>query len=276
MKLDIHLVEEPADYWAVEEISKAAWGLDDYREVIPAHLMITFQQNGGLLLGAWLDGKLVGFSIGFIGLTGDGTATNGRVKFCSEQLGVLPAYQSYNIGYRLKLAQREHLLARGINHATWTYDPLETKNGNLNLHKLGAVCNTYYINLYGTAAGINAGLPTDRFQVDWWLDSPQVSGRLQGAFPNTLDDLRDAGVPIINPAQGVPHPHPAGAIIPPGHGHLLMQVPASIRTLKQEDPELALAWRLHTRDLFISLFAQGYKTTDLLYTPEACYYLLEN
>lgn len=275
MKLDIHLVEEPADYWAVEEISKAAWGLDEYREVIPAHLMITFQQNGGLLLGAWLDGKLVGFSIGFIGLTGDGTATNGRVKFCSEQLGVLPEYQSYNIGYRLKLAQREHLLARGINHATWTYDPLETKNGKLNLHKLGAVCNTYYINLYGTAAGINAGLPTDRFQVDWWLDSQHVTSRLPGTTPNTLDNLRDAGVPIINPAQGIPHPHPAGAIIPPGHTHLLMQVPASIRALKREDPELALAWRLHTRELFISLFAQGYKATDLLYTPEACYYLLE-
>jgi predicted GNAT superfamily acetyltransferase len=275
MKLDIRLVEEPADYWAVEEISKAAWSLDDYREVIPAHLMITFQQNGGLLLGAWLDGKLVGFSIGFIGLTADGTVTNGRVKFCSEQLGVLPEYQSYNIGYRLKLAQREHLLARGIDHATWTYDPLETKNGNLNLHKLGAVCHTYYINLYGTAAGINAGLPTDRFQVDWWLDSQHVTSRLQGTAANTLDNLRDEGVPIINPAQGIPHPRPGGAIIPPGHTRLLMQVPASIRTLKQEDPELALAWRLHTRDLFISLFTEGYKATDLLHTPDTCYYLLE-
>ncbi|MBX3057403.1 MAG: hypothetical protein KF770_13125 [Anaerolineae bacterium] len=271
MQLDIRLIEEPADYWAVEDISKAAWGLDDYHEVIPAHLMITFQQNGGLLLGAWLDGKLVGFSVGFIGLTGDG-----RVKFCSEQLGVLPEYQSYNIGYRMKLAQREHLLARGINHTTWTYDPLETKNGNLNLHKLGAVCNTYYVNLYGTAAGINAGLPTDRFQVDWWLDSQNVNGRLQGTMVNTLDNLRDSGVPVINPAQGIPHPRPGGAIIPPRHDRLLMQVPASIRALKQEDPELALAWRLHTRDLFVSLFTQGYKTTDLLYTPEACYYLLEN
>lgn len=283
MKLDIRLVEEPADYWTVEDISKAAWGLNDYREVIPAHLMITFQQNGGLLLGAWLDGKLVGFSVGFIGLTADGSATNGRVKFCSEQLGVLPEYQSYSIGYRLKLAQRDHLLARGIDHATWTYDPLETQNGNLNLHKLGAVCNTYYINLYGTAAGINAGLPTDRFQVDWWLDSRHVTSRLPGTATspalstsvNTLDDLRDEGVPVINPAQGIPHPRPGGAIIPPGHPRLLMQVPASIRALKREDPELALAWRLHTRDLFISLFAEGYKTTDLLYTPDSCYYLLE-
>lgn len=274
MQLDIRLIEEPADYWAVEEISRAAWGLDDYHEVIPAHLMITFQQNGGLLLGAWLDGKLVGFSIGFIGLTEDGTATNGRVKFCSEQLGVLPEYQSHNIGYRMKLAQREHLLARGIDHATWTYDPLETKNGNLNLHKLGAVCNTYYVNLYGTAAGINAGLPTDRFQVDWWLDSQHVTNRLQGISPNSLDGLRDEGLPVINPAQGVPHPRPAGAIIPPGHSRLLMQVPASIRILKRDDPELALAWRLHTRDLFVSLFAQGYQATDMLHTTDACYYLL--
>jgi predicted GNAT superfamily acetyltransferase len=196
-ELTIQLVTNPADYWAVEEVSKAAWGLDDYREVIPAHLMIIFQKTGGLLLGAWLAGKLVGFSVGFIGLTADG-----RVKFCSEQLGVLPEYQSLNIGHKMKLAQRDHMLARGIEHITWTFDPLETKNGNLNLHKLGAVCNTYFVNLYGsTAAGINAGLPTDRFQVDWWLNSQHVTDRLADTQPNTLTSLQAEGVMIVNPVE---------------------------------------------------------------------------
>jgi predicted GNAT superfamily acetyltransferase len=266
MEVDIRLVEEPADYWAVEDISKAAWGLEDYREVIPAHLMITFQQNGGLLLGAWLDGKLVGFSVGFIGLTADG-----QVKFCSEQLGVLPEYQSLNIGHQMKLAQRDHMLARGIGHITWTYDPLETKNGNLNLHKLGAVCNTYFVNLYGTAAGINAGLPTDRFQVDWWLNSAHVTERLMAGSPNSLARLQAEGVPIVNAAN---EGRPLKSITPFSGNRLLMQVPASIRALKQANPELALAWRLHTRELFMALFAQGYKATDLFYTPAACYYLL--
>lgn len=267
MELHIHLIEESADYWAVEDISRQAWGLSDYREVIPAHLMITFQQNGGLLLGAWLDGRLVGFSLGFIGLAADG-----RVKFCSEQLGVLPEYQSLNIGHKLKLAQREHLLARGIEHATWTYDPLETKNGNLNLHKLGAVCNTYFVNVYGAAAGINAGLPTDRFQVDWWPASQHVAERLAGGRPHTLAGLQTEGVPVVNATAGA---RPSANVAPLVGSRLLLQVPAAIRTLKQTEAELALAWRLHTRELFMALFAQGYVATDLLHTAAACYYLLE-
>lgn len=275
MTLEIKLVTEPADYWTVEDISKVAWGLPDHHEVIPAHLMITFQQNGGLLLGAWLDGQLVGFSVGFIGLTADGPAANGRVKFCSEQLGVLPQYQSANIGYQLKLAQREHLLARGIDHATWTFDPLETKNGNLNLHKLGAVCNTYFVNLYGTAAGINAGLPTDRFQIDWWLDSQHVSGRLQTGSPLTFSALQADGVPVVNPAHGESWLRPAAEVAAFDGRRLMVQVPASIRALKAADPELALAWRLHTRHLFTALFSQGYSATDLLYTQASCYYVVE-
>jgi predicted GNAT superfamily acetyltransferase len=270
MELNIRLVEEQKDYWAVEEISKAAWSLADFREVIPAHLMITFQQNGGLLLGAWLDGKLVGFSVSFVGLTSDG-----RVKLCSEQLGILPEYQSLNIGYQLKLAQRNHILARGIDHITWTFDPLETKNGNLNMHKLGVVCNTYLINIYGTAAGINAGLPTDRFQVDWWLDSQHVSNRLTAGSPNTLAGLLAEGVPVVNTAVGDPFPRPPEHVLPFDGRPALLQLPVSIRALKQADMPLALAWRMHTRELFLNAFAQGYAASDLLFTPESCYYLLE-
>ena len=145
------------------------------------------------MLGAFLDKKMIGFSIGFIGLTADG-----QMKFCSEQLGVLPAYQSQNIGYRLKMAQREIMLARQIDHITWTFDPLETKNGNLNLHKLGCRCRTYLLNVYGAGQGINAGLPTDRFLVDWWLKDPDVSSRLSGNYSLTLAELRQGGVPVLN------------------------------------------------------------------------------
>lgn len=46
----------------------------------------------------------------------------------------------------------------------WTYDPLETVNGYLNLSKLGGVCTQYIENCYGEMPDIlNAGLPSDRF-----------------------------------------------------------------------------------------------------------------
>lgn len=82
---------------------------------------------------------------------------------------VLPAYQGLGIGERLKWAQRDAVLAQGIDLITWTYDPLESANAYLNLRKLGAVCNTYLRNVYGNLTDtLNNGLATDRFQVDWW------------------------------------------------------------------------------------------------------------
>lgn len=268
--IDIHLISDRETYDVVEEISKAAWHLDNYREVIPSHLMITFQQNGGLVLGAYLIEELVGFSLSFIGLTDDG-----RVKLCSEQLGVLPQYQNHNIGYRLKLAQRQEMMARGINHITWTFDPLETKNGKLNLNKLGAVSNTYLLNVYGKIAGINAGIPTDRFQVDWWLDTPHVTTRLQSGSTNKLNDLLANGATILNPIIEADNPAPSQQKTPIEGSQLLLQVPANFQRLKQNNLELGKTWRQHTRDLFTAVFQQGYLTTDLLFAGTTCYYLLE-
>lgn len=267
MTLQIRPIETQAEYLAVERVTKETWALADYREVVPAHLMITFQQNGGLLLGAWVDGQLVGFSLSFVGLTADG-----RVKMCSEQLGVLPSYQNLQVGYQLKLAQRHHLQARGMALATWTYDPLESRNAKLNIHKLGAVCNSYFVNLYGEADGINAGLPTDRFQVDWWVGSQHVARQIAGDGPVTLAALQATAVPVINPAEAG---RPTDKVSHATSERLLVEVPSNIRAIKQQDPSLALAWRLHTRALFMRLFAEGYWVVDLLQAGEVCYYLLQ-
>ena len=150
------------------------WDLPDV-EVVPLHVLITAAKNGGLLLGAFDGETLAGFVFGFPGLTPDG-----KLKHCSHMAGVHPAYRDRGLGYSLKLAQRLHVLAQGIDLITWTFDPLETRNATLNFHKLGAICNTYLPNLYGEMHnGLNAGLPSDRFQVDWWIASERVAQRLQ-------------------------------------------------------------------------------------------------
>ena len=70
----------------------------------------------------------------------------------------------------MKTYQREHVLRQGLDLITWTYNPLLARNAQLNIAKLGAVCTTYLPNLYGPMRdGLNAGLPSDRFQVDWWI-----------------------------------------------------------------------------------------------------------
>ncbi len=79
---------------------------------------------------------------------------------------------------------------QGLSHITWTYDPLLSRNAQLNIAKLGAVCNTYLQAEYGTLRdGLNAGLPSDRFQVDWWLRSRRVERRLSRRSRADLEPL---------------------------------------------------------------------------------------
>ena len=82
--------------------------------------------------------------------------------------GVLPAWQGQGLGLALKLAQRQAILEQGLTDwVTWTYDPLQRTNAVFNIHRLGAVCNTYKANWYGEMRdGLNAGTPSDRCQVD--------------------------------------------------------------------------------------------------------------
>jgi predicted GNAT superfamily acetyltransferase len=259
--ITIRPVTQLADYYALEPLQRTIWDLPTGEEILPAHLLITFQDNGGLVLGAWHNDDLIGLCVGFLGSTPEG-----QIKFCSEIMGVLPAYRSQHVGYWLKCAQREHVLARGIRQITWTYDPLQTRNANLNLHKLGAVCRTFFPNLYGDIGGINAGLPTDRFQVDWWLDSPNVLARLAGAPTPTVAELLAQGVPVLHPLESAERPYTP---------QFLLQIPADFPTLKQTNLALAQAWRTHSSAHFQSAFAAGYSATDLLRDADACYYLIE-
>ena len=52
------------------------------------------------------------------------------------------------LGTRLKLYQRELLLAAGVGEVRWTYDPLEARNANLNLNHLGVEVAEYVEDMY--------------------------------------------------------------------------------------------------------------------------------
>lgn len=246
---------------AVEQLQRDAWGVPDI-DVVPLHMLITPPRHGGLLLGAFDGQRLAGFVFGFLGLTADG-----RLKHCSHMAGVHPDYRSQGVGYALKLAQREHVLAQGIDLVTWTFDPLETRNAQLNFHKLGAVCNTYIRNLYGAMRGaINAGLPSDRFEVDWWIGSERVVRRLQaGSTPNGASTSVSPSAVLIR--CGIPGP--------PEAAQILIEVPANFQAIKAADMDLALHWRMATRQLFEDAFAQGYVAVDLVRTNNTLAYVLK-
>lgn len=271
MPLEIRRIQSHDEYRAVEQLQREVWALEE-AEIVPDHLLLTAQKNGGLVLGAFDGDRLAGFAFGFPGLT-----SAGRLKHCSHMTGVAPAYQGRGLGYRLKLAQREHVLAQGLDLITWTYDPLESRNAWLNLHKLGATCQTYLSDLYGVMRdGLNTGLASDRFQVDWRIAGQHVAERLEGSWrPPKLAELQDGGAVLLNeePA-GQPWQIP-NTTQPLAGPRLLIRIPADFQVLKKAGMALALGWRQHTRELFEAAFAAGYVATDFLVDGQNSFYLLE-
>ncbi|MCB8980395.1 MAG: hypothetical protein H6657_23540 [Ardenticatenaceae bacterium] len=260
------------DYQQTRQIHMAAWGVDA-SETIPPLSMHAFQHNGGILLGAYDGEQMVGYCLGTLGTV----ETPGRIdqiaaarlKLFSVIMGILPAYQGQSIGTQLKLAQREAALRLGIRMITWTYDPLESRNGRLNIGKLGAICNRYYREFHGPMAGRNAGLASDRFEVEWWVTSNRVEGRVaQQRRPLSLDAMRGAGAVVVNEAT-----FDDGLLIPPldfarsDKNLLLVEIPADIQALKAADLALARQWRQHTRQLFEHYFAANFAVTDFVFQP---------
>jgi predicted GNAT superfamily acetyltransferase len=249
---------------------------------------LTVAKNGGVALGAFAQDQLVGFVFGFLGTGehryGPEAPAAVKLKHCSHQMGVRPEWQSKGVGYALKVAQREAVRSQALRLITWTYDPLESKNANLNISKLGAVCHTYYRDLYGELRdGLNRGFPTDRFQVDWWIDSNRVETRLtRNRPPLTLKHYLFARTAIINEAaidaRGLPVcPQP----VDPGAStaeRFLVEFPADFQAIRRIDPDLALAWRLHLRSICEDAFKHGYSVIDYIYepgSPARSYYLMQ-
>jgi predicted GNAT superfamily acetyltransferase len=274
----IRRLAQTDEFHAAEDAQQVIWSMVGDRDVVPAHLLITAQKNGGLVLGAFdEEGAMVGFLFGFLGQTEDG-----RLKHCSHMMGVHPDWRNQGLGYALKCAQRDYVLRQGLDLITWTYDPLEGANAHLNMGKLGAIGRTYRRDVYGRMRDeLNVGLPTDRFQVEWWIQSERVRAWLAtGGEFRSLDEARAAGAIQINRAEPtqhrahlpesseafgkVPLPAPAGWDGLPDANRLLVEVPPSIQAIKRADPALALAWRLHTRAIFETCFAAGYAAVDFL------------
>jgi predicted GNAT superfamily acetyltransferase len=273
---DIKILESPEDMALVEDLQRAVWHGSE-ADVVPAHMLITAAHNGGVVIGALAQNQLIGFVFGFPGL--EFTPDGPRPKHCSHMMGVHSAHRDSGVGFALKRAQWQMVRHQGLDHITWTYDPLLSRNAYLNLTKLGAVCNTYRRSEYGDMRdGLNAGLPSDRFQVDWWINTRRVERRLgkRARRPLKLDHFSQAE---LQPFYTL-HPQAAGLPHPPDHvspleGKLaLAEIPSDFEALKTADFSLARHWRLFTREVFETAFAAGYIVTDFVFDQHRSFYVL--
>jgi predicted GNAT superfamily acetyltransferase len=261
--ISIRALKDAAEFHQCEELQRRVWGMEDI-SVVPLHLLLTAQKNGGLVLGAFDEqGTMAGFVFGFLGMT-----EQGQVKHCSHMAGVLPQYQGQRIGYLLKLAQREHVLAQGLDLATWTYDPLEGSNASLNIGKLGVICRTYLRDVYGdTGIQLHLGLSTDRFEVEWWVRSQRAKERLESCHGKlTLDKALDMGAEKANrtglDGRGLLRSERNDRA--PGAKTILVEIPADFQAIKSADMGLAREWRAQTREIFEDCFSAGYVATEFI------------
>jgi predicted GNAT superfamily acetyltransferase len=271
----IRLLETPEDMAAAEALQRLIW-LDSETDVIPTHMLMAVVHNGGLGVGAFVGDELVGFAFGFPGVvqTQDGPL----LKHHSHILGVHPAWSGKGIGFAVKRAQWQMVRRQGIDRVTWTYDPLLSRNAHLNIARLGAVCNTYLRSEYGNMRdGLNAGLPSDRFQVDWWLNSQRVVGRLSRRVRPalTLEHYRAAGADLLEAHRGRDSSlSPPSSLSQLEGALLLVEIPPDFMAMKAADLPLARDWRFYGREVFETAFAGGYLVTDLIYESGHSHYLL--
>lgn len=282
MSITIRRAKTIEDCQAVEELVMLCWGRDPL-DAVPSHMTMALVKYGGNVMLA-LDGdKPIGFCLGFDGKAHSG----GPWKHHSHMAAVHPDYQDKGIGAKLKLAQRDAILANGLNHITWTFDPLETRNARLNMNKLGGVACTYLRDVYGERFDkLAAGLPTDRFVVDWWIDSSWVQSVVTG---KRYKHLKGKGERLIqhllgqNMGLNSAESKQSNQLYPSqinddrlGQPALVVQVPKDIQKLKKQDMALAMAWRQHTRELFELAFAHDYTAVELAIGKDRCCYLLSH
>lgn len=242
-------------------IEEEVWGSETVGRVDVAHLERAVA-DGGILIGAFYAARPVGFVFSYrIDIDGRGVQH-------SHLLAVLPPFRGRGLGTRLKLAQRKAARTQGDVLIVWTFDPLESVNGNLNMNRLGASARRYLVDFYGeTGSPLHAGLRTDRLLTEWTVESP----------PDQAADGPGAGEPAS------PHP-PSPTIAVRWRDDTLPEpvaldrwcqgdtiavpVPPSIQELKRRDPALARTWRRRTAESFIHYFQFGYAVCGFQVSPD--------
>ena len=264
-EIEIRLCKTWDECLQCEQLQVRVWNMPDYRDVVPASFLVTAIKNGGILAGAFQGDEMVGFAFGVLGWHYTGATR--RLKHLSHMLGVLPHVREKNVGANLKWKQRAAALEQGLDLMTWTYDPLQSVNARLNLMRLGAIARYYIRDAYGEMTdALNAGIASDRFQVEWLLQNERVTARASGYSPapnyvNAVDVYEVAWT-----AQGFPKI--AGERDMDAQ-FARVEIPSDLNALKANDIALAAEWRARTRETFERAFARGLAATDVVREHDA-------
>ena len=226
--MEIRQVRSIEEYDACVRLQREVFGLPDL-EISPRRHLIVSEQAGGWTLGAFADGKLVGFVHHLAAVH------ENEIFGYSHMMAVAAEFQNQGVGTRLKWAQRERALREGRTFIKWTFEPVRARNAHFNLNRLGAVVKAYAVNFYGTDYATNPterasgplGLDSDRLFASWELRSPRV---------DALADGREYSV---------------------GQPEVTIEIPTDFSALLKSNPEAAKQESLRIREEFLRAFSAG-------------------
>jgi len=237
--IEIRALTTHQEFEEAVRLQQEIWGFEEI-ELLPLRLFVVATKVGGQAFGAFDGKRMIGFCLAIPGLK-----AGGKSYLHSHMLGVLPDYRDAHVGRRMKLAQREEALGRGIDLVEWTFDPLEIKNAYFNMERLGAIVRRYVLNQYGTTTShLHGGLPTDRCIAEWWIGSPRAKAIVAGQkFERNPVEMRIA-------------------------------IPADIAEIRTTDPKRAREIQHRASEEFRAGFDRGLAVIGFEKSPEAGTYLL--
>ncbi|HLV12769.1 MAG TPA: GNAT family N-acetyltransferase [Trueperaceae bacterium] len=205
-EVELREISAMAELRPLEAMQREVWGVEDV-EVVPASAMRAAVHAGGMVVGAYSGGDVVGFAFGFVA-TPHGRGMQG-VGLHSHMAAVLPEFRGAGVGRRLKRFQASWCAARGLRWISWTFDPLRRENARFNLAVLGARCYEYLHDFYGPMPGtLGGGIESDRLLAVWDVTAQarQEAGAGDGGprAPGRTDregDLDEQAVWLLPPGE---------------------------------------------------------------------------
>jgi chorismate synthase len=268
--LRLHALATLDQFRQVERLEGEIWGPVD---LVPLPILAVSVRRGAVLIGAFEGDRLVGFVYSFPALRpskdhaphGDsgGAPSPPSPSHWSHMLGVHPDCRGAGLGRDLKLAQRNQVLALGLDLIEWTYDPLQALNAHLNFAKLGVIAEEYAENVYGESPSpLHGGLPTDRLVCQWWIRRPHVARRIQPVGKTLVShDVADA--PVVNDTRlDGEWLECLGVDTSQTGPRLAADIPLEFTAMLAREPARAARWRYHARAVFTSYLAAGYRVVD--------------
>jgi predicted GNAT superfamily acetyltransferase len=238
----------------IVNVQRQAWEMSDL-EIVATFEMKAVASFGTVLIAVDESDKVIGFIYAFPYFPD---------MHYSHMMATLPEWQGKGVGFAMKKAHREIALKSDveINSIVWTVDPLLTNNSYLNFAKLGGVCSTYYPNYYGDPeeVGIYKGIPTDRFLLEWYINSDRTSRRMDNYKADRVDfNTLINRSPVMNTIKDTRFEALPIAVF---DNSFTVEVPADYQELKDYSLEIAIEWRLKFREICQTYFNAGWEIID--------------